>query len=230
MTDILELCLIKEGDNVTDRILLQCALGLLQNNIATAVDNDEGNFATRTMLLIFAAACVFLMQAGFAMVCAGAVRKKNVQNTMLKNLLDACTSAFAFFAIGYAVAYGGSDTSSPTKTFMGTSNFFLMGVDDLAFWLFQFAFSAASATIVAGALAERCQMTAYIGYSLLVSGWVYPIVVHAIWDAQGFLSATNVAPLWGVGMIDYSGSGVVHITGGTTALIATTILGPRRGR
>jgi ammonium transporter, Amt family len=159
------------------------------------------------VLLVLAASTVFFMQAGFAMVCAGAVRKKNVQNTMLKNLLDACGASIAFSAFGYAFAFGGTDPSSDQKTFMGTTNFFLMNVKDYAFWLFQYAFSAAATTIVAGALAERCQMTAYLGYSIVLSGWVYPIVAHAIWDYQGILSATNVAPLFGVGMIDFAGSG-----------------------
>lgn len=172
-------------------------------------------------------ALVFFMQAGFAMLCAGAVRKKNVQNTMLKNLLDACGAALAFFCVGYAFAFGGDANS---KTFIGTSNFCLMDVDDLAFWLFQYAFSAASATIVAGTLAERCQMLAYLCYSVILGGFVYPVVAHSVWSAQGFLSFSAPDPLWGVGMVDFAGSGVVHLTGGTTALFATMILGPRRGR
>jgi Ammonium Transporter Family len=73
-------------------------------------------------------------------------------------------------------------------------------------------------------------MIAYLCYSLLLSGWVYPIIVHAIWSSRGFLSATAVDPLWGVGMIDFAGSGVVHLTGGTTAFFAALILGARRGR
>ena len=85
-------------------------------------------------------------------------------------------------------------------------------------------------TIIAGTLAERCQMIAYLCYSLLLSGWVYPIIVHAIWSSRGCLSASAENPLWGVGMVDFAGSGVVHLTGGTTALIAAIILGPRRGR
>ena len=109
------------------------------------------------------------MQAGFAMVCAGAVRKKNVQNTMLKNLLDACGAAVAYFMVGYAFSFGGMDESSPEKNFVGTKNFFLMDVDDLGFWLFQYAFSAASATIVAGTLAERCQMAGECGLSCVGS-------------------------------------------------------------
>lgn len=149
---------------------------------------------------------------------------------MLKNLLDACGAALAFFVLGFALAFGGNDPASSEKTFVGTSNFFVMDVDDLAFWLFQYAFSAASATIVAGTLAERCQMVAYLCYSVLLGGFVYPVVAHSAWSAQGFLSNSAVDPLWGVGMIDFAGSGVVHMTGGTTALFATMILGPRRGR
>jgi len=167
------------------------------------------------------------MQAGFAMLCAGSVRRKNVQNTMLKNLLDACGASFAFFAVGYAFAFG--DGSNP-NAFIGTTNFFLNGVEDLAFWMFQYAFSAASATIVAGTLAERCQMTAYLCYSLVLAGFVYPVIAHSIWSTYGFLSTEYKNPIFGIGVVDYAGGCVVHTTGGTTALFATMILGPRRGR
>ncbi|KAL7534755.1 hypothetical protein ACHAXR_006061, partial [Thalassiosira sp. AJA248-18] len=183
-----------------------------------------------TFFLIYASSLVFFMQAGFAMLCAGCVQLKNVQNSMLKNLLDACGAALGFYSIGYAFAYGGMDFNDPKKTFIGTENFFLMGVDDLMFWLFQFAFAASSATIVAGTLAERCQMAAYLCYSLTLTGFVYPVVVHSVWSPQGFLTANGVNPLWGVGMMDFAGSSVVHLTGGATALIATYMLGPRRGR
>jgi Amt family ammonium transporter len=108
--------------------------------------------ASRDSFLLSAASLVFFMQAGFAMIVAGSVRKKNLQNTMLKNMLDVCGSALAFYAFGFAFAFG--DGSSP-NAFIGTTNFFLQNVDDLTVWAFQFAFSAASATIVAGALAER---------------------------------------------------------------------------
>ena len=73
-------------------------------------------------------------------------------------------------------------------------------------------------------------IAAYLCYSVMLTGWVYPIVAHAVWNANGFLSAHSVDPLFGVGMIDFAGSGVVHVTGGITALFATMILGPRRGR
>lgn len=79
-----------------------------------------------TWLTIFAAALIFFMQAGFAMLCAGSVRLKNVGNTMLKNLLDACGAALGFFSIGFAFAFGGQDETTAT-TFIGTSNFFMQG-------------------------------------------------------------------------------------------------------
>ena len=182
-----------------------------------------------TFFLLYAASLVFFMQTGFAMISAGCVRINNVQNTLLKNLLDACGASLGFYTLGYAFAFGGTFGSTET-TFIGKENFFLMGVENDSFWLFQFAFCATSATIVAGTLAERCQMTAYLAYSIMLAAFVYPVVVHSIWSQSGFLSANNVNPLWGSGVVDFAGSCVVHITGGMTALIATLILGPRTGR
>jgi len=59
---------------------------------------------------------------------------------------------------------------------------------------------------------------------------VYPVVAHAIWSSNGVLSAFSANPYRGIGVVDFAGSGVVHTTGGTTALIATYILGARKGR
>lgn len=198
------------------------------------------------------------MQAGFAMLCAGSVRQKNVKNIMLKNLLDACGGAIGFFTIGFAFAYGDPDPDD--KTFIGSQYFFLHDFHSYASWFFQFAFAATAATIVAGTVAERCKMAAYLCYSVFLTGFVYPVVVHSIWSTSGFLTAFRGADSFReVGMIDFAGSGVVHMTGkfykllysfksfydreaqhnylfylnfagGITALIAATILGPRRGR
>ena len=165
------------------------------------------------------------------MLCAGSVRQKNVKNIMLKNLLDACGGAIGFWSIGYAFAYD-SNTSGP-PTFIGTSNFFLSNFStgsEYIGWFFQFAFAATAATIVAGTVAERCKMAAYLCYSLFLTGFVYPVVVRSIWNGAGFLSAFAEDPFRGVGNVDFAGSGVVHMTGGATALVAAIILGPRKGR
>jgi len=165
------------------------------------------------------------------MLCAGSVRQKNVKNIMLKNLLDACGGALGFWSVGYAFAYGGADPDK--KGFIGNEGFFLANMTDggdLIGWFFQFAFAATAATIVAGTVAERCKFEAYLCYSLMLTGFVYPVVVYSIWSSSGFLTAFNNDPAFGCGMHDFAGSGVVHMTGGVTALIAAKILGPRIGR
>lgn len=73
-------------------------------------------------------------------------------------------------------------------------------------------------------------MVSYLLYSLFLTGFVYPVVAHSIWSNNGFISAFSPEPIFGDGCIDFAGSGVVHVTGGTTALIAMYILGARRGR
>jgi len=219
--EILTICQ-DAGDGDQDA-QLKCVINQLLNQ-----DVEDENYTSR-IFLVYSAALVFFMQAGFAMICAGSVRKKNVGNSMLKNLLDACGAAIAYFSFGYAFAFG--DGSNPNG-FIGTTNFFLMDVDNYAFWMFEYAFSAASATIVAGTLAERCQMTAYLCYSLVLAGFVYPVVSHVIWSQHGFLTsnAEHENKLFDSGVVDFAGGGVVHLVGGCTALFATMILGPRRGR
>jgi len=171
---------------------------------------------------LFAGALVFFMQCGFAMLCAGSVRQKNVKNILLKNILDACGGAIGFYLIGYGVSQGGNGK------FLGENGYalaeFNTGEDWISFF-FQWAFAATAATIVAGTVAERCKMQAYFFYSVFLTAFVYPVIVHAIWNSNGWLS-----DLWDSGMIDFAGSGVVHMTGGATALIAAIILGPRLGR
>lgn len=86
-----------DGDgsgNDTTALLLQCISDTIQENgDARAADLHD-------FLYVMAGAMIFFMQSGFAMLCAGSVRLKNVQNTMLKNLLDACGAALAFYLVG----------------------------------------------------------------------------------------------------------------------------------
>ncbi|KAG7356912.1 ammonium transporter family-domain containing protein [Nitzschia inconspicua] len=208
------------SENTTE--ILQC----ISDSIQEQAENRAADL--HDFLYVLAGAMIFFMQSGFAMLCAGSVRLKNVQNTMLKNLLDACGAALAFYLVGFGFAFGGQNESTSTS-FIGTTDFASVG-DSAAFWFFQYTFSATSVTIVAGTLAERCQMAAYLCYSVVLAGFVYPVVAHTVWSNNGFLSLGNVNPLISIGAVDFAGSGVVHLTGGTTALLATLILGPRRGR
>jgi len=207
-----------------DNGMLEC----ISSKASTA--HNDLTYVTRMFFTIYASSLTFFMQSGFAMICAGCVQEKNIQNTLLKHLLDSCGSALAFFSVGYGFAFGGD---SKAKTFIGNSKFFLTGMDDFgdhSKWLFEFAFAATAATIVAGTIAERSQMRAYLLYSIFLSGFVYPVVAHWVWSKNGYLNYLAEEPLWGIGMIDLAGSGVVHVTGGVTSLFASIILGPRTGR
>ena len=184
---------------------------------------------------------VFFMQAGFAMLCAGSVRSKNVMNILIKNVLDACIGCMAYFCFGWAISYGDSGKGYPGE-FAGEGWFFLAKGDHAeAFsrwheFFFQWAFTAAAATITSGAMAERTAFQAYIAYSIILSGFVYPVVVHWIWDTAGWLcnwktdKDGNADMLNDVGMHDFAGSGVVHMTGGIAGLMGAAIVGPRTGR
>jgi ammonium transporter, Amt family len=101
---------------------------------------------------------------------------------MLKNLLDACGAGLAFYALGYGLAFGDRGSGNGSVSFVGRSHFFLVGSDDVdaAVCFYEYAFSATAATIVAGTLSERCKMASYFGYSLVLSGLVYPVVAHCI--------------------------------------------------
>jgi len=184
--------------------------------------------------VIYCGVLVFLMQAGFAMLCAGSIRAKNAQNILLKNLMDACVGALWFWATGYGFAYGARTDSTAGNWFIGNDLFFLSngfeGKDVFHSWFFQFAFAATAATIVSGAVAERCSMAAYAGYSAFLTGFVYPVVVHWVWSSDGWLSAFVSDPILNVGVVDFAGCGVVHMVGGAAAGVGAYVLGPRLGR
>jgi len=195
-----------------------------------------------TFYILWAACLVFLMQAGFAMLEAGSVRSKNVRNVLLKNMLDACFGAFIWYLFGFGFA-SGEDADSDTSGFIGNdaANFALSGFDDSASdytadgydWIsffFSYTFAAAASTIVSGAVAERCQLSAYIIYTCIITGFIYPVVVHWVWSGDGFLSAFNSDHIMDAACIDFAGSGVVHMTGGIAGLVGAAILGPRKGR
>ena len=217
-------CLISEGSGNEPEIL-RCLVNAFDADMA-ALERSSFHLSTGTIhwLLVLAGSMVFFMQAGFAMLCAGCVRKKNVVNTMLKNFKDCCVAGIAYYTVGHAFSYGDGGT------FLGSTHFFGAGTIDFSFWFFQFTFQATSVTIVAGTLAERCKMASYFAYSFFLSAFVYPVVARAMWSSHGFLSAFAETPLGGIGAVDFAGSGVIHCVGGLTALLATIILGPRGGR
>jgi len=176
---------------------------------------------------LVAAALVFFMQAGFAMVETGFTRAKNAVNILMKNLMDFSLGSIAFWAVGFGLMFGATKTG-----WFGTTGFFLSDFTPdgdpwvLAFWMFQVVFAATAATIVSGAMAERTKFVSYLVYSVVVSALIYPIFGGWAW---GSLFHGN-GWLEGLGFIDFAGSTVVHSVGGWAALAGAIVLGPRLGK
>jgi Amt family ammonium transporter len=182
--------------------------------------------------LVVAAALVFLMQAGFAMVESGLTRAKNAGNILMKNLMDFSVGAIMYWAVGWAIMYGTGYLIAETDGGDGFLGFFLaydINLYDIPSifrdWMFQVVFAATAATIVSGAMAERTQFVGYLAYSVFISGLIYPLVGSWTWNGD---------PVFGLyvleGFHDFAGSTIVHSTGGWAALMGALILGPRIGK
>ncbi len=174
--------------------------------------------------IVIAAALVFFMQAGFAMIEAGFTRAKNAGNIMMKNLMDFSVGTIVYWAVGFGIMFGTDKIG-----LFGTTGFLLgninpmttSGIKKLLYWFFQVMFTATSATIVSGAVAERTKFTAYLLTSVIISSFIYPVVGHWIWGG-GWLQK--------LGMIDFAGSTVVHSVGGWAGLAGAILVGPRIGK
>jgi Amt family ammonium transporter len=212
-------------------ILISVACVWAGDETPTVLSNKEAISLVQThadyVWTLVAAALVFFMQAGFAMVETGFTRAKNAINIMMKNLMDFSMGSLAYWAIGFGLMFGVSKSG-----WIGTSGFFLSdfspGGDPwvLAFWMFQVVFAATAATIVSGAMAERTKFSGYLIYSVVISALIYPVFGSWAWGSLykggGWLE--------NLGFIDFAGSTVVHSVGGWAALAGAIVLGPRIGK
>jgi Amt family ammonium transporter len=204
------------------------SLALAMPETALAEDGPttaEISYALDNMILFVCAVLVLFMQAGFALLEAGFNESKNAVNILTKNVMDLGVGVLLFFFIGYGLMYPGDFNgylgfgqfgigSTTTDPVAGALN---PQVD----WLFQVVFAATAATIVSGAVAGRMKFAAYLVYSAVLTGLIYPISGSWKWGG-GWLDA--------MGFYDFAGSIVVHAVGGFAGLAGAMVLGPRIGR
>jgi len=217
------------------RCCLLTLVGLLGLPVAAWADSSPDALAAaqsaQTNLnyvwTILAAALVFFMQAGFALLETGFTRAKNAVNIIMKNVMDASAGALVFFAVGFGIMFGTS-----WGGVIGTDGFFLLGIEGqpetwtYAFYFFQAVFAATAATIVSGAVAERIKFNGYLVFSVAITGIIYP--VFGAWAWGGLFNGGGW--LEGLGFIDFAGSTVVHSVGGWAALAGALVVGPRVGK
>ena len=205
------------------------ALGFAQTaeaaEAAPAVDNA---FIFNTLLFLIGGFLVFWMAAGFAMLEAGLVRSKNVAMQLTKNVALFSIASMMYWVVGYNLMYPG-DAWTITD-YVGTlfSPKSIGGDPDVATgysagsdFFFQLMFCATTASIVSGTLAERIKLWPFLIFTVILTGFLYPI--EASWEwGYGWLDD--------MGFSDFAGSTLVHAAGGAAALAGAIVLGPRLGK
>lgn len=192
--------------------------------------DDGGKYSAADIAwLLVATALVFLMTPGLAFFYGGMVHRKNVISTMIKSLIAAGVVSVLWVIIGYGLCFG------PTiGGFIGNPipNLFFKGVASGAPWslaptipltlfaLFQLMFAIITPGLVVGAVAERIKFTAYILFIALFSLLVYAPIAHWTWHPEGFL--------FKMGVLDFAGGTVVHISAGCAALAGALVLKRRQ--
>jgi Amt family ammonium transporter len=193
----------------------------------------EVRYAVDTFYLLMSGALVMWMAAGFTMLEAGLVRAKNTTEILTKNVGLYAIACIMYLLVGYNIMYPGEAVNSwwPGIGFLvsegNTLESLLAGGDDaptysgMADFFFQVVFVATAMSIVSGAVAERMKLWAFLFFAVILSGFIYPIQGFWKWGG-GFLDTQ--------GFLDFAGSGVVHLCGGTAALAGVILLGPRAGK
>ena len=188
---------------------------------------EEGSFSgLDTLWVLIASFLVFIMHLGFAMVETGFSQSKNAVNIIMKNIMTISIAAIVFMALGFSITFGDSISGfigNPLQfSFLSGIGFEDVWVGTtisaMAFFIFQMMFAGTAATIVSGAVAERIKFIGYIIFAVFIITFIYPVIGHWIWGG-GWLS--------NLGVIDFAGSTVVHLVGGSAALAGVIVLGPR---
>jgi Amt family ammonium transporter len=180
--------------------------------------------APDTLFVLLSTALVLLMTPALALFYGGLVRAKSILNTMMMSLVAIAVVGLLWALVGYSLAFGTGVTA------LGDLSFALMngvGLDPksgstiphLLFFAYQGTFAIITAALISGAVVERMRFQAYI---LFLGAWtlvVYSPVAHWVWGG-GWMHE--------LGILDFAGGTVVHITAGTAAFVAALMVGPRR--
>ena len=203
---------------------------------------EEIKFALDTFYAVMAGALVMWMAAGFTMLEAGLVQKKDVSEIVTKNLglySIACImylvcgfvlmypsgGALSWLGVefldGYLPAIGSSVTLSTGLPNEDIGIPYGMEYSQQADFFFQVVFVATAMSIVSGAVAGRMKLLPFYLFAVILTGFIYPIQGYWNWG-EGFLNQ--------MGYSDYAGSGTVHLCGAAAALAVVMVLGPRKGK
>jgi Amt family ammonium transporter len=196
--------------------------------VSTAASAQEINGADTAWILTSTALVLFMTIPGLSLFYAGLVRSKNVLSVLMQCFALTCLMSLVWFAVGYTIAFGtdGVEQGMWIGDF-GNMFFANIGMDSVngtipatLFAIFQMTFAIITPALIVGAFAERMRFSAMLLFSTLWMILVYAPVCHWVWGG-GWLGA--------MGLQDFAGGTVVHITAAVAALVAALMIGPRRG-
>lgn len=200
-------------------------LSLLSFMSFSSFANESGLNGANTAWILTSTALVLLMTLpGLALFYGGLVRRKNILSILMQCFAIAGISSVLWLLVGYSLAFGEGNAwiGDFSKVMMiGVTKDTLSGdIPESLFMLFQMTFAVITPALIIGAFAERMKFSAVLLFSGLWLLAVYSPVTHWVWGG-GWLGQ--------MGLYDYAGGTVVHITAGVAALVAAVVLGPRRG-
>lgn len=212
---------------------------LLANDLAVPAEVTtalaENLFTTNNVWMMLCTALVFIMHLGFATVETGFGQAKNTVNILFKNTITPVIGILTYAMVGFYLMYPGFESPGWFSFNVEGWNLFWFSpasadvsagyaAGGYTYWtdfLFQAMFAATAATIVSGAIAERVKLWAYLIFTLIFVGIVYPLIGSWQWGG-GALKA--------MGFYDFAGSTLVHSVGGWGALAGVILVGPRIGK
>ncbi|MDA7849879.1 ammonium transporter [Porticoccaceae bacterium] len=188
---------------------------------------DDLNAANTSWILTSTALVLFMTIPGLSLFYGGLVRSKNVLSVLMQCFAITCLASIVWFAFGYSIAFG--DGGSMNAYIGNLDNLFLGKVTEgsmagdipeSVFAMFQMTFAIITPALIVGAFAERMRFSAMLLFSGLWLTLVYAPITHWVWGG-GWLGE--------MGLLDFAGGTVVHITAGVGALVAALVLGNRKG-
>jgi Amt family ammonium transporter len=188
---------------------------------------EELNGANTSWILTSTALVLFMTIPGLSLFYGGLVRSKNALSVLMQCFSITCLASIIWFAFGYSLAFGNGGS---LNNYIGDlSNFFMANITEESmegdipesvFALFQMTFAIITPALIVGAFAERMRFSAMLLFSALWLIVVYAPITHWVWGG-GWLGE--------MGLLDFAGGTVVHITAGVGAIVAALVLGNRKG-
>ena len=200
---------------------------LLLSCISAQAFGDDLNGANTSWILTSTALVLFMTIPGLSLFYAGLVRSKNVLSVLMQCFAITCLASLIWFVCGYSFGLGDGGSM---QWFVGNLDNFLMGnisedamsgdIPESVFAMFQMTFAVITPALIVGAFAERMRFSAMLLFSALWLLAVYSPITHWVWGG-GWLGE--------MGLLDFAGGTVVHITAGVGALVAALVIGNRSG-